>query len=361
MGKIVFVGEREKGYFIEDVAQKISLEYAYVESHGHIKYQSNSILAVPDVKYMVFDIEQYIDGADVIAKEIEAIQKCNNAEAIIYASGYLSTSTVIVELCKLGIKGYIFATNLSDMKDQLMKCINGYYEVNGIEELKMINLQDAEEEIKETYNFKMIGVAGSERRIGTTTQAIHIVKYLLYKGYKACYVHMNSTGFITETKEWYVNECDDEIGKLTIEGVDHFYKVEKISDIKRLGYDYYVYDYGAYFDPNFNKVSFLEKDVKIFVLGYKAQEMAYTYKLVSNVFYDDVKYIFSFGRHLEQSEIDGLMEEKAKDTIVPLDCDDMYIFTEPELYEKIIPVDDIKEEPVLKKKKRRFFGRRKKL
>lgn len=361
MGKILFIGEREKGYFIEDVAEKKKLEYAYISANGHIKYQSNSILEQTGTKYMVFDIEQYIDDTEDIVKEIEAIGKCNNAKPIIYASGYLPTSTIILELWQKGIREYIFATNLSDMKDQLVKCMNGYYEINGIEELNLIELSNAEEEIKENFNFKMIGVVGSNRRIGTTTQAIHIVKYLMYKGYRACYIHMNTTSFIEDTKEWYTCECDEELGKVTLEGVDHFYKVEKIGDVKKLGYDYYVYDYGAFFDPNFNKISFLEKDIKVFVLGYKPQEMKNTYKLVSNVFYDDVKYVFSFGRHLEEEDVNGLMDDKVENTIIPMDCDDMYVFTEPDLYEKIIPLES-KQEPENKKKNRRgirgIFGRK---
>lgn len=356
MGKLLFIGEQERGYFIEDVAKQKNLETAYVSSNGHIRYQSNNILEQSGTKYMVFDIEQYIDESEEIVKEIMAIQKCNNAKPIIYASGYLPTSNIVVDLWKQGIKEFIFATNLGDMKDQLIKCMNGYYEANGIEELNVLNRSDVEEEAKENYNFKMIGVAGSNRRIGTTTQAIHIVKYLMYKGYKACYIHMNTTSFVEDTKEWYTCECDDEIGKVTLEGVDHFYKVEKISDIKKLGYDYYVYDYGAFFDPQFNKISFLEKDIKVFVLGYKPQEMKNTYKLVSSAFYDDVKYIFSFGKHLEEEDVNGLMDDKVKDTIIPLDCDDMYVFTEPDLYEKIIPLESILEDPVKKKKSKGFRG-----
>lgn len=360
MSTILFIGEQEKGYFIEDIAKKRELQTDYIKSNGHIKYQTNTILEKSNVDYMVYDIDQYIDSAEEIVKEIDAVRKCNNAKAIIYASGYLPTSTIIVDLYTLGIKEFILSTNLTDMKDQLEKCMNGYYETNGMDEFEKIqSLIEVEEEIKEQNNFKMIGVAGAMNRIGTTTQALHIVKYLNLKGYKACYIHMNDTDCIEATRTWWVSDCEDEIGKLTLENVDHFYKVEKISDIKRLGYDYYVYDYGAYFNPNFNKVSFLEKDIKIFVIGIKPQEMPHSYQLIESAFYDDVKYIISFADEIEEDDIRDLMGDKAKDTIVPKRCTEPYKLFEPDVYKTIIPVESRIKEKENHKKKRGFLFRKK--
>lgn len=357
MEKIVFIGDKSKGFFIDDVASKSNLEAVYIEANGHIRYQVNDLMAVSEVRFMVFDIDQYIDTAADIVKEIDSIRKCNNAKAIIYASGYLPTSTIIVELLQLEIKEFIFATNLTDMKDQLEKCMNGYYEINGIEELNRIELAQVEEEAKENYNFKMIGVAGSMGRIGTTTQALHIVKYLIMRGYKACYVNMNNTDMIEKTKEWWNTECDDEMGKVTFENVDHFYKVEKISDIKKLGYDYYVYDYGSYFNTDFNKISFLEKDIKIFVIGYKAQEMENSYKLIDNSFYDDAKYILSFADELSESEAAELMSDKMKDTILPKRCTEPYVLVDIDCYDKIISVENKATEQPKKKKGFWKFGK----
>lgn len=55
-----------------------------------------------------------------------------------------------------------------------------------------------------------------------------------------------------------------------------FDRQEKIADILQLGYNFYVYDYGVYNSADFNKTSFLEKNVKIFVVGSKPNELPYT-------------------------------------------------------------------------------------
>ena len=354
--KILFVGTPERGYFVDEIASQVNCECDYISDNGHIKYQTNEILAKPGTKYMVFDIEQYIDDSETISTEIINIRNCNNAKPIIYAAGYTPAMTIIVDLVHAGLKNFIFSTNLTDMKDQLIKCINGYYEVNGIEELNTIQLADVEEETKEKYNFKLIGVAGSMNRIGTTTQAVHIVKYLNSKGYKACFIHMNNTDYINQMQEWYNAETDNDMGKMTYENVDHFYKVEKISDIKKLGYDYYVYDYGCFFNPDFNKISFLEKDIKIFVIGFKAGEMQNSYHLIDNAFYDDVKYIMSFGDELSDEDMKELMAEKADNTIIPKRCSEPYVLSDINCYEKIIPVETVTEAP--KKKKKSLWGRK---
>ena len=49
----------------------------------------------------------------------------------------------------------------------------------------------------------MVGVAGACCRMGVTTQAMQIVKYLMSCGKKVCYVELNSTGFVQDLVEVY--------------------------------------------------------------------------------------------------------------------------------------------------------------
>ena len=65
-------------------------------------------------------------------------------------------------------------------------------------------------------------------------------------------------------------------------------------EIFRQDYDYFVFDYGAYSERGFNKTSFLEKDIRIFVAGSKAAEMKYTQDVLRNEYYTDVRYLFNF-------------------------------------------------------------------
>ena len=64
---IIFVGTRERGFFCEDVASKIDTACEYVEANIHIDRQVKQIMDYKEkCEYLVFDIEQYADDAEVI-------------------------------------------------------------------------------------------------------------------------------------------------------------------------------------------------------------------------------------------------------------------------------------------------------
>lgn len=353
MGTLIFVGSREKGFFCETVADRYGLTVEYIDESGHIEQQVNSILYIPQVVYVVYDVTQYIDDPSVILDHILKIKNCNTATPIIYAPGFMASTQLVSLLYESGgINEFILSYDLPEQRTQLEKCMNGYYAKNGIDELVSLqSLKEQEEQLKAELQYQTIGIVGSQERIGTTTQALHIVKYLISKGYKACYIHINNTNYINELREWWgANQIDDITGKLVYEGVDHFYKIEQLSEIKKLGYDYYIYDYGS-MTGHFNRESFLERDIKIYVMGWKPTEMFATYKLLQNKIYTDGKYILSFGDELPDEDIEGIMGERIVDTVVPLRCTEPYKLFYPDAYDKILQIENnTTEEPNTKSK-----------
>lgn len=353
MSNLVFVGSREIGFFSEQVASRYNLEVEYIPSNGHITQQINEILYISQVQCIVYDIQQYIDDPEIICEEILKIQNCNGATPIIYAPGFSTFSRVIVALYEGGISEFILASDLSEQRSQLEKSMNGYYSKNGIAELEVIKtLSEQEAQLKDELKYTTIGVVGTANRIGTTTQALHITKYLIAKGYTACYVHINNTDYIKDLQEWWGAEIqDDFIGKVVYEGIDHFYKTEHLTEIKKLGYDFYVYDYGS-FTNHFNRESFLERDIKIYVLGWKPSEMQATFKLLQSKIHTDGKYILSFGDELPEEDIEGIMGERKNSTIVPTRCTEPYKLYDVNTYDPIFQLDArIEEEP----KRKGFF------
>ena len=311
--------------------------------------------------YTIFDVDTYIDEADEIADQIIRICRANNSKAIIFAPGYMLESAMIMALYDKGITYFVTAQTLSAMKDQLEKCINGYYDANGIEEFKVIQREENLEEEKKNLNIKLIGVAGACNRIGTTTHAMQIIRYLQLKGYKACYIQMNSTKYVSNMLEWFnIEDQDNEIGRITYSGIDHFYNVNKIQDVLRLGYDYYVYDYVVNCDVNFNRVSFMEKDIKIFVVGADPTEIPYTYDIVKSAFYDDVKYIFNFAAKTDADDLKDLMGDKFDCSFIAEFIPDKYVYAPTDIYEKIVPVTDLSVDQGKTKKRKGFFGKKRK-
>jgi len=194
--------------------------------------------------------------------------------------------------------------------------------------------------------------------MGTTTQALQIVKYLLFKGYKAAYYEMNNHKFVEAVADAYSDVDKDDIdGVVKYQKVDMYYKADKLKEVQNKDYDFIVYDFGVYSDHDFNKVSFLEKDIQIFVVGSKPDEFSKTYNVIKNNFYNNVFYIFNFTSDTEKKDLLELMEDKSEYTFFADTAKDPFTFGNPEIYEKMIPLSSVKEEKV---EKRGFFRRRNK-
>ena len=148
-----------------------------------------------------------------------------------------------------------------------------------------------------------------------------------------------------------VEEHDEDIGKVVYNNIHHYYRQDKISEVLKLGYDYYIYDYGVYNHVNFNKTSYLEKDIRIACVGSKPSEMLATQNMVNSNFYSDCFYLFIHAPKGDWNTLKESMEDKA--TFFPAYSPEAYelVLENVKLYEEIIPVENRNEE-----KKGKFTG-----
>ncbi len=346
---IVFVGAEDRGYWVRETAQIRGEELEFVESSMTIHEQINEILRHSG-DYIIFDIEQYVDNAEALAEEIMQIGRAKSWTVVIYAPGYDRESRIVQQLMYQGIRYFVYSGNFAEAREELERCLNGYYREPKEEELQEVAKRE------EAKNGIRIGVAGACHRMGTTTFALQLVKYLQLKGYKACYVEVNATGFVEQHERTFNTVHDTYLGKVTFENVEMYYRQEKLLDVLKQEYDYFVYDFGTYMDTDFSKTSFLEKDVRIFVVGSKASEMSYTNELIRNEYYTDVNYVFNFISEKEKPELLEYMEEKAAQTYFTVSTPDQFEYVPNEAFEKLLPVEDISEP---EEEPRGFFRKKK--
>lgn len=318
---IIYAGDRAAGNFIYEVAKKRNIEVNHIEENIDIKKQENDILfQLSKAKYLVIDIEQYINEADEIAESLDAIKKLG-AKIIVLTSSLSSDNLLISKLVDIDIKNFISkADNLSSMKDELEKNLTDYYDINERKEIEEINNRKRAALLKDEKT-TTIAVAGSINRIGTTTQALQIVKYLIYKGYKACYIEVNNNVYenntLSQSKEpltytrklkkiLSLNE-DEEINMIKYESIELYNNIDKLADIKDRDYDFIVFDYGCYKNNSFNKASFLKDDINIFICGSEITEIDEAAALASNISYEKSKLVFSFTDKSDEDDIISLI------------------------------------------------------
>lgn len=357
---IFFVGEIEKGYFVEEVASSLNMQCFFSGSVGHLANVKDKIVK-GTYEHIVVDCEQLIDDYSVIANDLQGIATVTNANIIICAIGYSAKSELVQELYKSGFRNFIIATSLSAQKEQTNNCIqniNYIFDDNIIidSEQKSEQQLNTTKLVKPQKNITKISFAGSCLRIGTTTQALQFIKYLQYLGFKACYIEENGNGFVQNLINYFeYQNIDEELGKVTYENVDLFYKPENISQILKQDYDYFIYDYGTCSENRFNAFSFAEKDIKIVVCGSKANEILSTNKAIDIMYKKDVFYIFSFCHESEKNDILELMVKKQDKTLFANYSPDPFTYSSSSnsIYSKIIAP---KAKTTVKKKKG-FFRR----
>lgn len=356
MNNVLFVGSLQKGYFIEETH-----DVKYTGESLTITEQMNEILSAEAYSLIVIDVSQFSQLHSELVSEIIKIRMTKNCKIIIMAVGFSEKSLLIQSLRENGFEFFIFSPILSHQKREFINAVDGIPTTFDSDELPDLNTADSDGiPAPKKKKSTTIAVVGAGSRIGTTTQAIQMIKYLLLNGFTAAYIEMNNNNYVERLKRLYsVSEGEEEIGKVTYQSVDMFYKKEKIADILKLEYDYLIYDFGAFSDKTFNLINFLEKDISVVVGGVKPNEIDCITDLISKTIVNDVFYIFSFSHKAEHPDVLDLMEEKAQRTSFAIYSPDPFLYSTESnpIYEKIIALNNIPTKKMKKTRHIKFFKR----
>lgn len=353
---ILFVGTIEQGYFLEEFDT-----VEYTRKAQTLSELRSDILNSTQYDYIVIDVSNFIEHYKDQVSEVEKIKKATNATIVIFAVGFDPQSALVLAMREIGVKFFILSSILGERKDEFQRVIDNQptvflepcYQENDLSE-------EAKPTIPPIQNKKtIISIVGACKRIGTTTQAIQLVKYLMTKGYSVAYIEMNENHYVERLKTLYdVPQNDEEknIGRVVYQSVDLYYKKEKISEVLSAPYDYYIYDFGAYSDRNFNLINFLERDIKIVVGGAKPNEIDSVGDFITKTLIHDISFIFSFCPASEHAEILELMQEKAEKTVFASYTPDPFLYStqNDSSYQKILKVTPSKNSKTPKKKKHHF-------
>ena len=153
-----------------------------------------------------------------------------------------------------------------------------------------------------------IAVIGAMRRIGTTTVALQLVKYLNdQEEHAAAYLQYNNSDFITDLKEiCCVDQDAGKPDKITFANTDIFSDPRKVSGIISSGYQYIVYDYGDI--KSISQSSAFEKYIIIIVGGGEPDEIRAMTAAMEVFNQKNVLYFFNFTPLSDREELLDMME-----------------------------------------------------
>ncbi|NCE98109.1 hypothetical protein [Emergencia sp. 1XD21-10] len=387
MADILFVGSRTKGYFAEEVAKEKGLGYMQIEASHSIRSTTNEILTLRFERsmtfdFIIYDVDMFIDDAEEVASEIRGVADTFHAMPIAFMPSFIAQSVMAQALLSRGIRNFISSGDAAGLKEQLVRNMGGYYDVNERKETAETEalMETAKLELKKSHS---IGVAGSQSRVGTSTQALQIVQYLKFKGYKACYIEQNHVQYLdtsgssgalqnatlVEKYRIWNDVPKNSFEKLTYKGVDMYAGQEAFAKLQSEKYDFYVYDYGNILDRDFDRTAFLKDDIRIITAGAKATEFDYLMRFLSVPSYSDAGIVLSFVPETEQSEVlkpivhmKNWSEKDGRVLVFAPYTPDPFLLSSAEIYEKLIPIEateEAKAAMVEKQPKKKGIFRRK--
>ena len=259
--------------------------------------------AVQDLKTLsnytaiIIDVNSTKEKDDEIVKSVVAIKSMYNVKIIILALGYREGNSLLAKLFNEGIYNFVngkdYETQMQQFKLCFLKDGNQYKDaVRFRGEIANIGKDTViiKREYKTLKQYVSIGIAGTEKHIGVTTQCLLIAQFFNTLGMRACYIcGRDEIENIEVDKERVVKKTEN---LLVYRGIDMYSKNSSI-DAMSYGYDFYIYDLGVLNEQNID--NFTSKDVKILVGGLKYWEMPNTIPILSK-FEDsaEVNFIFNF-------------------------------------------------------------------
>ena len=109
-------------------------------------------------------------------------------------------------------------------------------------------------------------------------------------------------------------------------GID-LYTSDHLNEVKNLPYDFLVYDYGIYGSADFETISFLEKDICIFVGGIKPNEIDFLQQILQQPYYKTAYFALNFVPYSDRADVLDMMCDQADKTIFPPYTPDPFVYS----------------------------------
>lgn len=354
MKKLLFLGEQKNSYFIKEAANQYGCE---IEISGYVVSSTSMVdrALVDNYDYILIDVSGLLMSPLDLKECVEQILIGSQARVAVMGQGMSMTTAIIQAAVEAGIHNVLLSVYPREISEDCIEFLSGN---SNIETKKDQMNNTVYDEVKIMPFAKInierttIGVAGTIERIGVTTQAIQLCKWLKMKGKNVCYIQMNDSGYVENLKVFYENVVVDEAqGCVSYENVEMYYDKARIDEILNRNYDFYVYDYGTITNEYFQKTSFFEKNYKIVVTGTKPTELSSFNQCMEELYHKHIHYVFSFVSEGDRENVMEMMSDKDKYSYLAGVTLDMFSLNSDNIsnFEKIIPLEEEIEEAPEKK------------
>lgn len=302
----LYVGDMETFGYGKELLEAKGYGLEATGTLAHVEQSVDCVLSKtgPEAySLVVYDLTMFAEPAEEIIRVIQWTKNASHAKVVLAAPGKGRDTPLIAMLLAAGFVNFVLESTYARQQDALKKCINGYFEANA----KQVAAELPTEQSKTELHF--IAFAGTQKRIGATTQALLYTQYLASLGCRACYVEECRDGYPGLLLDMYRTARQTD-GCVVYHGVQ-MYQVLSLQEMSKMPYDYFVLDMGCIGGAGFDDRLYLSHQVtRVVVAGAKPQEIAYTDKILAAAQYRDAYVIFSFVPDDDVAEIRSMMADR---------------------------------------------------
>lgn len=215
------------------------------------------LLGDNDVDYFIIDLSALIDTDEKIVDSISGFLTMHeHVRVIIIAPKNQIGDKILATLFSIGIRNFAAGGDFVITRQMLLKCLSE----SGMSYKDAIEYKDIKErdriEVKEIreVNMVMIGLVGTQQRVGCTHNAIIIANQLKKMGFAVAYIEMNHSGALQMIRQ---NERVNMIDKLffTCRNIDFYPDCDELL-LKKIQnekvYNFLILDFGDFNECNIN-------------------------------------------------------------------------------------------------------------
>lgn len=323
-----------------------------------LKYVKENGSILNSLDCLLVDISALEDTDEEILQSLEILRMMHdNMRLIILAANRADGDNLLTQCFNMSIYNLINTDDFVEIRDELKYCIiTGmqykdavkYKESNGTETVIV------KQEIKQTVNKVLVGIAGSEKRIGVTHNSIILANYLRKRGFMVALAEYGQRKAFCSIQEFFEEKLLDNM-YFTMNGVDYYADVnaDRLGSILGKSYNFVLVDFGMF--EECDRITFNKCNVRIIVTGSKPWEVEQINAVFGAVPEETLKmyhFCFNFTKQNLRSDVEKGMEELGQIHFLEIleDPFSAYDFADAEsILQEYMPVK--MEEP----KKRRFW------
>lgn len=266
--------------------QNMLVGQALIDTHFQfLDYVKNNLTKFNvDMDTLVLELSAIDDSDENIVKALKMLRTLyENAKIIIVSSTRIPGDQLLAEIFALGILNIIATSDYLELKQELIVCLGekgkSFKDALVFKDTKE-NIERVGKERLKVVSRVLIGITGSQSRVGVTHNTIILANHLRKLGFLVAVVERNNSGDFELIRTGHTEKLYDQ-SYFTMFGVDYYLKViekERMKHILEKNYNFILFDYGCLAQTD--KAEFLKCHKKLVLVGSKTWELHYLGRII---------------------------------------------------------------------------------